>query len=50
MGVEFPGGLLMREEYDAIVRELPLLGLKEKVKDLLVDCVSISRRLLMIIL
>jgi len=35
MGVEFPGGLLTKEEYDAIVGELPLLDLKEKVKDLL---------------
>ncbi|KAL5338371.1 hypothetical protein BJX70DRAFT_398703 [Aspergillus crustosus] len=34
-GYKFPGGLITREEYGAIVEELPLLGLKEGVKKLM---------------
>lgn len=35
LGVKFPGGLLTREEYDAIIGELPLLDFKGQVKNLL---------------
>lgn len=35
MGPAMPGGLLTEEEHNAIVKELPLLNLKEEVKELL---------------
>ncbi|KAL4864907.1 hypothetical protein BDV12DRAFT_211319 [Aspergillus spectabilis] len=34
-GPAFPGGLITKEEYRAVIEELPLLGLKEGVKKLM---------------
>jgi hypothetical protein len=35
LGHTFPGGLISKEEYDAIAKELPLLNFKEEVKNLM---------------
>lgn len=35
LGFNFPGGLITKSEYDAVVKELPLLDFKDSVKRLL---------------
>lgn len=35
LGFNFPGGLITKDEYEAVVKELPLLDFKESVKKLL---------------
>jgi hypothetical protein len=35
MGPDFPGGLITKDEYNAVVQEFPLLDLKESVKKLM---------------